>query len=67
MTVSNDAQQFIGRTAMDTEGSKVGKIEQVYLDDTTNEPVWVTVSTGLFGAAPPVRGRRAPRLPRTVS
>jgi uncharacterized protein (TIGR02271 family) len=49
MTISNDAQQFIGRTAVDTEGNKVGKIGQVYLDDQTNEPVWVTVSTGMFG------------------
>ncbi len=49
MTVSTDPQQYIGQTAVDSEGSKVGKIEQVYLDDQTNEPVWVTVSTGLFG------------------
>jgi uncharacterized protein (TIGR02271 family) len=50
MTVSTDVQQYIGMTAVDSEGDKVGKIEQVYLDDQTNEPVWVTVSTGLFGS-----------------
>ena len=50
MTVSTDVQQYIGMTAVDSEGNKVGKIEQVYLDDQTNEPVWVTVSTGLFGS-----------------
>jgi uncharacterized protein (TIGR02271 family) len=49
MTSPNDAQQYIGRTATDLEGNKVGKIGQVYLDDRTGEPLWVTVSTGLFG------------------
>ncbi|HEY2280989.1 MAG TPA: YsnF/AvaK domain-containing protein [Streptosporangiaceae bacterium] len=49
MTSPNDAQQYIGRTAVDLEGNKVGKIGQVYLDDSSSEPLWVTVSTGLFG------------------
>jgi uncharacterized protein (TIGR02271 family) len=49
MTSPQDVQQFVGRTAVDSEGSKVGKIGQVYLDDRTGQPVWVTVSTGLFG------------------
>jgi hypothetical protein len=30
-------------------GDKVGKVGQVYLDDETGEPSWVTVTTGLFG------------------
>jgi uncharacterized protein (TIGR02271 family) len=49
MTSPNDAQQYIGRNAVDLEGNKVGKIGQVYLDDRTGQPMWVTVSTGLFG------------------
>ena len=49
MTSTQDVQQFIGRTAVDSEGSKVGKIGQVYLDDQTGMPRWVTVATGLFG------------------
>ena len=49
MTSPNDAQQYIGRTAVDLEGNKIGKIGQVYLDDRTGDPLWVTVSTGLFG------------------
>ena len=49
MTSPNDAQQYIGRTAVDLEGNKVGKIGQVYLDDGSGDPVWVTVNTGLFG------------------
>jgi uncharacterized protein (TIGR02271 family) len=49
MTTLQDAQQFIGRTAVDIEGSKVGKIDQVYLDDQTGVPTWVTVTTGMLG------------------
>jgi uncharacterized protein (TIGR02271 family) len=49
MTTPQDVQQFIGRTAVDREGSKVGKIGQVYLDEQTGLPLWITVSTGMFG------------------
>jgi uncharacterized protein (TIGR02271 family) len=49
MTIPQDVQQFIGRTAIDREGNKVGKIGQVYLDDQTGMPRWVTVATGMFG------------------
>ena len=50
MTNAQDtAQQLIGRTAIDSEGNKVGKIGQVYLDDQSGAPTWVTVTTGLFG------------------
>jgi uncharacterized protein (TIGR02271 family) len=41
--------QLVGRTALDPGGDKVGKVGQVYLDDQTGQPAWVTVSTGLFG------------------
>ena len=51
MTISNasDVQNMIGRTAVDSNGDKIGKVGQVYLDDRTGEPLWVTVQTGLFG------------------
>jgi stress response protein YsnF len=49
MTIPQDVQQFLGRTAVDTEGSKVGKIGQVYLDEQTGQPLWITVATGMFG------------------
>ena len=35
----------------DQDGEKVGKVGQVYLDDSTGEPAWVTVKTGLFGTS----------------
>ena len=49
MTSPQQWDNLIGATAVDVDGEKVGKIGQVYLDDGTGEPEWVTVSTGLFG------------------
>ena len=49
MTNTHDLQSLIGGTAVDTDGTKIGKIGQVYLDDATGQPVWVTVHTGMFG------------------
>lgn len=34
---------------VDVNGNKIGSIGQVYLDDQTGEPSWVTVKTGWFG------------------
>lgn len=38
-----------GATLIDAEGDKVGDVSQVYLDDQSGEPDWVTVRTGFFG------------------
>ena len=40
-----------GGTVVGNDGAKIGKVEQVYLDDQTGNPEWVTVKTGLFGSA----------------
>jgi len=40
---------LMGSTVRDSAGDKIGKVGQVYLDDTTGLPEWVTVRTGLFG------------------
>jgi uncharacterized protein (TIGR02271 family) len=44
-------KQVIGQDVVDSSGSKVGTARQVYLDDTTGQPAWVTVRTGLFGSS----------------
>lgn len=36
---------------IDQDGDKVGGVGQVYLDDDTGAPAWVTVKTGLFGTS----------------
>ena len=49
MTGINDPRTIMGGTAVDRDGDKIGTIGQVYLDDTTEQPLWVTVHTGMFG------------------
>jgi uncharacterized protein (TIGR02271 family) len=39
-----------GRTMVDRDGDKIGKIDAIYLDDQTSQPEWALVNTGLFGA-----------------
>jgi uncharacterized protein (TIGR02271 family) len=41
--------RVIGRDVYDESGSKIGSASEVYLDDQTGQPEWVTVRTGLFG------------------
>jgi len=49
MDNAQDLQDLIGRKAVDREGDKIGTVEAVYLDDDTNQPTWLTVTTGWFG------------------
>lgn len=43
------AQQLLGRDMIDRDGTRIGEITQVFVDDRTGEPTWVTVKTGWFG------------------
>jgi uncharacterized protein (TIGR02271 family) len=38
-----------GRTLVDRDGSRIGPIDAIYLDDQTGQPEWALVNTGLFG------------------
>jgi uncharacterized protein (TIGR02271 family) len=38
-----------GRTLLDRDGSRIGSIDAIYLDDRTGQPEWALVNTGLFG------------------
>ena len=46
----DDLQAWHGRNLMDRDGDKIGSIENVYLDDETGRPEWLTVKTGLLGS-----------------
>jgi uncharacterized protein (TIGR02271 family) len=46
----SQARELIGRELRTTDGTKIGKIGHVYLDDYHDAPEWVTVRTGLFGS-----------------
>ena len=40
-----------GGNVVGSDGTKIGSIGQLYADDDTGEPTWVTVKTGLFGTS----------------
>jgi uncharacterized protein (TIGR02271 family) len=44
-----DANTLTNATVYGQDREKIGKVGQVYLDDQTGEPTFMTVSTGLFG------------------
>jgi uncharacterized protein (TIGR02271 family) len=46
-----DARSIMGATAYGSDGNKIGKVGQVFLDDQTGRPEFVTVNTGLFGTS----------------
>ena len=50
---TQEAQTILanGGQVIDSNDDKIGKVGQVFLDDETGEPAWVTVKTGMFGGA----------------
>jgi uncharacterized protein (TIGR02271 family) len=48
-TTREDVLSWRGQDMVDSDGDKIGKVEEIYLDAETNEPEWALVSTGLFG------------------
>jgi len=49
MATTDQIMSWRGRELYDRDGDKIGKIDEVYLDTTTNRPEWALVNTGLFG------------------
>lgn len=45
----SEVQTMVGADLIDAEGSKVGRIEDIYLDNESQEPEWALVHTGLLG------------------
>lgn len=50
MLNDTEIRDVIGTTAYGADGEKIGKIGQVFLDDQTGRPEFVTIRTGFFGA-----------------
>ena len=62
MSELTEAYGFQGRTMLDRDGDKIGKIDDIYEDRQTGEPEWALVNTGLFGTKKtfvPLRGATA--------
>jgi uncharacterized protein (TIGR02271 family) len=50
MPTIEDIKGFRGHEARGSDGDKLGKIEDIYLDRETSEPEWIAIKTGLFGS-----------------
>jgi len=49
MTNAQAPETYLGKTAVDAQGDKIGTVGQVYINDESGVPDWITVDTGLFG------------------
>jgi uncharacterized protein (TIGR02271 family) len=43
-------ENVVGRNVLGADGEKIGKVEDLYVDDDSQQPEWVSVSTGFFGS-----------------
>jgi uncharacterized protein (TIGR02271 family) len=50
MATLEDVKTWRGMEAVDSDGDKIGKIEDIYLDRQSGEPEWVAIKGGLFGS-----------------
>jgi uncharacterized protein (TIGR02271 family) len=49
-TITKDRlRQLKGKPVFDNAGQKIGGIEDIYLDDRTDQPEWIGLGTGMFG------------------
>ena len=49
MTSAQTPEAYLQKTAVDQQGNKIGSVGQVYVNDQTGAPDWITVNTGMFG------------------
>lgn len=45
----SDPQDLVGRNVIGSGGEKIGTVEEIYLDTDSQEPEWISVTTGWFG------------------
>ncbi|OON77381.1 PRC-barrel domain-containing protein [Streptomyces tsukubensis] len=48
METDIDPHGLIGRKAFARDGTRIGTVDEVYLDDATGVPEWAAIRTGLF-------------------
>jgi stress response protein YsnF/sporulation protein YlmC with PRC-barrel domain len=49
MASFNQLMELKGKTIYDRDGEKIGKMEDIYLDNESQEPEWFSVGSGFFG------------------
>src|SRR3954453_13282757 len=47
---AKDLNAMVGQTLVSPGGEKIGKIADVYVDQRSDQPEWLAVSTGMFGS-----------------
>jgi uncharacterized protein (TIGR02271 family) len=50
MNEITEAYDWQGRTIVGSDGEKIGKVDEVYLDDRSGKPEWATVKSGIFAS-----------------
>lgn len=45
----SEADDLVGMTSYGSDGEKLGKVVDLYIDNATGEPSWVALRTGMFG------------------
>jgi len=51
MTIqTEELSELRGGRVVGSDGEKIGKLEEIYLDDSTGQPQWLAVGTGMFGS-----------------
>lgn len=48
---NDDMLQWHGMPITGSDGEKIGKIDQIYVDNDNGQPQWASVNTGLFGTS----------------
>ena len=51
MIATQDIDRIIGAEAVGPDNDKIGKVGQVYIDQDNEQPVWVSVKSGIFGTS----------------
>jgi uncharacterized protein (TIGR02271 family) len=46
---TSPVSDLTGRTVIDPDGDKIGTVFDVYVDNDTDQPEWLAITTGLFG------------------
>ena len=50
MPTKTEVADWRGLNMVDRDGSKIGKVEDIFLDVETDQPEWALVHTGTFGS-----------------
>jgi hypothetical protein len=51
MITTDLIDSMIGADALDAQDDRIGEVSQVYVDETTDHPTWVSVRLGLLSSA----------------